>query len=122
MFRIIQGAFLLSMLALDLNYMVTAFIVLTAWEALTNWRIPVLITRMRFGQEGVEAMKPEPNKFEFEAERFQRVLIVVSLVLTWIIFPEIGWFFPWFIGAMLLVAGMTNVCLTAILGRYLGFR
>lgn len=121
-FRIIQGVFLLAMLSMDLDYMVTAFLVLTVWEAVTNLRVPVIVTRLRFGAQAVAAMKPEPNKLQFEAERFQRVLIGVSLLLTWVLFPDAGWFFPWFIAAMLLVAGLTNICPTALLGRYLGFR
>lgn len=110
------------MLSLDLDVMVTAFIVLTLWEALTNLRIPVLVTRLRFGAQGVEAMKPEPNKFAFEAERFQRIVLSVLLFFTWVVFPDVGWFFPWFVGAMLLAAGLTNICPMALLGRYFGFR
>lgn len=122
MFRIIQGIFLLSALALDLAPLINAFLFVTLWEAFTNLRIPILVTRMRFGQEGVEAMRPEPNKYQFEAERFERVLIATSLLLSWVVFHDAGWFFPWFVGAMLVVAGLTNICPAALFGRYLGFR
>jgi hypothetical protein len=137
-FRIIQGSYLLLALYFGLDVLVLAYLVLIAFEGLTNWRIPLIVNRFRYGKLAV-ASGPDPAtdnkidpsdtpaqcescKFNFEAERLLRIVVFVLLIFTVLIFPEPGWFFPWFIGAMFLMAGLTNICPMVLLFRYLGFR
>ena len=58
----------------------------------------------------------------FDAERVLRLLVAGMLVVTFVLFKEQAWFFPWFIGFMLFMAGMTNICPMVMFLRWLGFR
>ncbi len=137
-FRIIQGMYILCSLYFEQDVLILAYLVVIAFEGLTNWRIPLIVNRLRFGKLAVatDAVSlyttgPEPHirggkhnhyRFNFEAERVLRLTVFVLLIFTVLIFPELGWFFPWFIGAMFLIAGATNICPMVMLFRYLGFR
>ena len=130
-FRLIQGLYILLALYFELNVLVLAYLVVIAIEGLTNWRIPLIVSRLRYGKLVVatgpsdshgQGGKEEHYKFNFEAERVLRLAVFVLLIFTVLVFPELGWFFPWFIGAMLFMAGVTNICPMVLLFRYLGFR
>jgi hypothetical protein len=136
-FRLIQGSYILIALYFELDVLILAYLVVLAFEGLTNWRIPVIVNRLRYGKlamahgspaidtGGLGSGRDEPAekcKFNFEAERLLRIVVFVLLMFTVLIFPEPGWFFPWFIGAMLFMAGLTNICPMVLLFRYLGFR
>jgi len=135
-YRLIQGIYILLALYFELNVLIAAYMVVIVFEGLTNWRIPLLVSRLRYGNLAVahnagvlnatamHANLPEsqPCRFDFEAERLLRLVVFVLLIFTVLIFPELGWFFPWFIGAMLFMAGVTNICPMVMLFRYLGFR
>lgn len=159
-FRLIQGLYILLALYFEMDVLILAYLAVIAIEGLTNWRIPVIVNRLRYGKlavatdttvvntvniEGVmsaasvvsavnaesaadspvavaQSRKEQTYKFNFEAERLLRLVVFTLLIFTVLIFPESGWFFPWFIGAMLFMAGVTNICPMVMLFRYLGFR
>jgi hypothetical protein len=138
-FRIIQGLYILLALYFELDALIWAYLAVIAIEGITNWRIPRLINRLRSANlvtttgsasldeiaqsaADIQAVKTTHSAFNFEAERLLRVVVFVLLIFTVLIFPEPGWFFPWFIGAMLFMAGVTNICPMVLLFRYLGFR
>lgn len=136
-FRLIQGSYILLALYFELDALILGFLVVLAFEGLTNWRVPIIVNRLRYGKlaiahagaashagvpESGGHLPPETGKFHFEAERLLRIVVFVLLIFTVLIFPEPGWFFPWFIGAMLFMAGLTNICPMVLLFRYLGFR
>jgi len=137
-FRLIQGLYILLALYFELDVLILAYLVVIAIEGLTNWRIPMVVNRLRYGKwamasdsasvsvgsQDVESHghKEPIYKFDFEAERLLRLVIFILLIFAVLIFPESGWFFPWFIGAMLFMAGVTNICPMVMLFRYLGFR
>jgi len=120
-FRLIQGLYILIALYFGWDMLLYAYIALLGFEGLTNWRIPLLITRLRYGKAAV-SRDAVPAKFHFEAERALRLVVFTMLVFTVLVFPEPAWFFPWFIGAMLLMAGITNICPMVIMFRSLGLR
>jgi len=120
-FRLFQGFYILLALYFELDMLLYAYIGLLAFEGLTNWRIPLLVTRLRYGKPAVDH-EPTPAKYHFEAERVFRLVMFTILVFTVLVFPEPAWFFPWFIGAMLLMAGITNICPMVMMFRSLGFR
>ena len=133
-FRLIQGLYILFALYFEQDVLILAYLVVIAFEGLTNWRIPLIVNRLRYGKLAMATPAPlsttglpEPHdhahyKFNFEAERLLRLAVFLLLMFTVLIFPEPGWFLPWFIGAMLLMAGITNICPMVMLFRYLGFR
>ena len=134
-FRLLQGVHILLALYFELDVLIFAYLVVLAFEGLTNWRIPILVSRLRHAQpvaahagglqsvtEPVATSPSRGVKFDFEAERLLRLVVFVLMITTVLIFPEAGWFFPWFIGAMLFLAGLTNICPMVLMFRYLGFR
>lgn len=133
-FRLIQGVYILLALYFELDVLIFAYLVVLVFEGLTNWRIPILVSRLRHAQpvvahagelQSVAETSTAPTsggKFDFEAERLLRLVVFVLMIFTVLIFPEAGWFFPWFIGAMLFLAGLTNICPMVLMFRYLGFR
>ena len=125
-FRFIQGIYLLTALYLDQDLLIYIFLGVFVFEAITNWRVPTIVSRLRYGAK----LRPSAEMstvhikthYSFEAERMLRLTVALLLVLTFILFREPMWFFPWFIAIMLLSAGITNICPMVMFYRYLGFR
>jgi hypothetical protein len=93
-FRFIQGVCILSALYFELNTLLYSIIVLLGFEGFTNWRIPVLVSRLRYGKAAITE-ESAPPKFSIEAERALRLVVFTMLLLTVLVFPEAAWFFPW---------------------------
>ena len=74
-FRLIQGIYLLIALFLEIDVMIYAFMGVFAFEALTNWRIPGLVTRMRFGSDYAKTVDAATGRFSFEAERMLTFIV-----------------------------------------------
>ena len=91
--------------------MIYGLIALLSFEALTNLRVPVLVSQLRYGKTIVDI---DGNilwsPLIFNSERLLRIVVLIFLVLSCVLFPEPIWFFPWFVAAMLLLAGITNIC------------
>lgn len=123
-FRLFQGGIILLGLVLESDALLYFFVALSVFEALTGLRIPVLVTRVKqLATVGKTAPETWPAaKIAFEAERLMRLTVAILLTISFVIFPEETWFFPWFMGAMLVMAGITNVCPMVIYFRWLGFR
>jgi hypothetical protein len=120
-FRLIQGLYILTAQYFEWDMLLYAYIVLLGFEGVTNYRIPRLVSRLRYGKSPIDT-EQEPSKYRFEAERALRLVVFTLLILTVVVFPESAWFFPWFIGAMLLMAGVTNICPMVMMFRGLGLR
>lgn len=120
-YRVMLGGTLLVFLFFKLEYFIYIYIAFLFFEGVTNLRIPRLITMLRFGNK---AGRPPENKykFNFEAERLMRFVMGLFLILTVIVLPEQAWFFPWFIGFMLMLAGIVNLCPVVLTLRWAGFR
>ncbi|MBU1192890.1 MAG: DUF2892 domain-containing protein [Gammaproteobacteria bacterium] len=123
-FRFILGAALILLLYLQADMFVYAYIGVLLFEGITNWRVPILVSKLRYGKEfrPQDALGPGCSRIPFDAERTLRLLVAAFLILTFIMFPEQTWFFPWFIGFMLFMAGLTNICPMVMGLRWAGFR
>lgn len=124
-FRIVQGVYLLCALFFEVDAMIYAFIAVFLFEAATNWRIPILVSRLRYGavaKTSSQTGATSSSRFNFEAERMLRITVDVLLWVSFILYPEQLWFVPWFIAVMLLLAGITKICPMVIFYRYCGFR
>lgn len=124
-FRLIQGLCILLALYFEVPMIIYVYMAVILLEALTNYRIPIIVSRLRYGKEAVDEMPIDSSctfKFSFEAERMLRVVVFGLLLLTYVMFSEALWFFPWFIGVMLMLAGITNICPMVMAMRALGFR
>ena len=122
-YRLVQGVYLITALYIENDTMVYALMVLLSVEALVNIRVPVLIAHLTTGVDDyVEDTNGECYTFSIESERLLRFFVVLFLVLSYVLFPEPAWFLPWFVGAMLLLAGITNICPMVMMFQFVGFK
>jgi hypothetical protein len=127
-FRLIVGSLLLAFLYFDLDAGIPALIAVLTLEGITNYRIPVLVSRLRVaGQDGFDdsgELAPEAHsaRIPFDAERAWRLSVAVMLIVTVYVFSEPLWFFPWFMGFAIFGAGLSGVCPVLISLKLLGFR
>lgn len=120
-YRLVQGLYLFFALYFEQDMMMYIFIGLMAFEGITNWRIPVLIAKSRKALNTVTA-EEQCLTFSLESERLLRLVVMIFLILSYVIYPDPVWFFPWFVAAMLFLAGITNICPMVIMFRLAGFR
>jgi hypothetical protein len=126
LYRFIFGLVLLVALYFEAHYLVYAVIIISLVEAVTNWRIPLLVSRLRFhndgelneGSLGINFRQSIP----FDAERMWRITVVLMLAISYFSFPDTLWFFPWFMGFAILGAGISGVCPIFLGIKWLGFR
>jgi len=127
-FRLILGTMLFTALTLSalLESQLPVYIVLgvIAFEGITNWRIPILVTRLRYGDNYQQYLKKsEPNDRllgKIEAERFLRLVVLLFVCLPFMVSNEYIEFIPWFVATALALAGITNICPMVMMLRYLG--
>lgn len=123
-FRLLLGVTLLLILFFEWNDLLYVYIGIITFEGLSNWRIPTLISKLRHGPAyfviAVDA--PRTYKYNFEAERAFRLVIAAFLVVSCCVFPKTLWFFPWFMGFALSMAGITGICPISLSFKKLGFR
>ncbi len=127
-FRIILGGLLLTALYFDLHLLVWGLIGILAFQGITNWRIPVLVSRLRYGP-GTHlnrccASSPDgaPARIHFESERALCLLVSLVLIPTYGPWNAQFWIVPWFIGFALFGAGLSGLCPMVLGLRKLGFR
>ena len=127
-YRFLFGLTLLLALYFQIHYIVYVLIVLAVLEGLTNLRIPVIVARLPGNLGGQVPMQenltvaPSRCKYSFEAERALRLLMATILFLSYVLFPKHLWFVPWFIGFALFGAGVSGVCPSLSLLKWMGFR
>jgi hypothetical protein len=122
--RLLLGGILLGILFFEWNDLLYVYIGIVTFEGLTNWRLPNLISKMRRRPAFLEIAvdTPRTSRYNFEAERAFRLVIAILLLVSCCVFPETLWFFPWFVGFALFMAGITGICPISISLKNLGFR
>lgn len=122
-YRFVLGAALTLLLYFHLEAMIFVYIGVLLWEALTGWRVPVMVSRLRYGPEfRVEAGAAGSYRFAFEAERGMRLVFACVLTATFYgLSPEL-WYLNWLIAIALFLSGMVNFCPMVVILRWLGFR
>jgi hypothetical protein len=124
-FRAILGVSLLILLGLGWEEGIYAYMGLLLFEGITNWRIPIIISRSRYKDKNLQHVNQcgaIQAKISFDAERMLRVVIFTFLVITYVLYKDLLWWFPWFIGIMLCSAGLTGICPMVMMLRAFGFR
>jgi hypothetical protein len=148
-YRALLGGLLLIALSFDLNLLMYGLIVTLLIEGVTNWRIPLLVDRLRRVSPNTEnqytnwrtpqlinklrrnqqnaatntyASGRRSYRFAFEAERAWRLLVGSLLVLSFIFFYQVLWFIPWFMGFAIVGAGASGICPMEFSLKRLGFR
>ena len=129
-FRLISGMILWAILLFSTiyqnNQLMVVFCAVLLFEGITNWRIPGLISKVRFGHltrdDTQLSVDSDSIIGSIEAERMMRFMIVMFLAVSFFTLPDILWFFPWYIAGMMIVAGITNICPMVMFLRWIGFR
>jgi Inner membrane protein YgaP-like, transmembrane domain len=107
------------------DYAMYALLILFLLEAFTNWRVPILISRLRFPNENIKVTEGENKNctLNYEAERMLRLIVFTLIVMSYISFTaQLFWFFPWFVGLMLILAGVTGICPMVMILRWAGLK
>ncbi|MBU1192794.1 MAG: hypothetical protein KKA36_03070 [Gammaproteobacteria bacterium] len=127
-FRLIVGTLLLAFLYFELPGAIPILIGVLLLEGITNYRIPLIVSRLRLAGQGAFAdsceLTPEAHlaRIPFDAERAWRLAVAAMLAITVYVFNEQLWFFPWFMGFAIFGAGLSGVCPVLISLKLIGFR
>jgi len=126
-FRLLLGLLLLALLYFEYFRAVHYLAAYLLFEAITDLRLPRVISRLLRRDTGsVADVQPmnihAPVRFGFEAERALRVTIVLILVMAVWVYPHQLWWMAWFVGFALVGAGVSGICPMLTSLRILGFR
>jgi hypothetical protein len=127
-FRLFIGGCILAVLCLELRPLMIGLIAVLLFEGFTNWRIPLLVSRLRYGAEAPPAIEkacwpiPAFFKINFDAERAWRFTVAIMLCITYLLFYDQAWFIPWFMGFAIFGAALSGVCPMLLSLKLLGFR
>jgi len=121
-FRVILGLWLLVALCFELHVMTLALVGLLSFEGITNWRIPILLCRLRGQPSPTGSSIDIQNWIPFDAERLLRLILVLFLMSSYLLFPQYLWWLPWFVAFALLAGGLTEICPMVLILRWVGFR
>ena len=122
-YRLVFGLAILLALYFDLTYFMYGLISLIFVEGITNWRVPLLVNRfMQVPGADVSPTEPFDFRWPLQVERAWRLVVAFMLFLTAVLFNEIVWFLPWFMGFAILGAGVSGVCPMLLGLRFSGCR
>ncbi|MHB8746802.1 MAG: hypothetical protein ACYC7I_09810 [Gammaproteobacteria bacterium] len=128
LFRLLTGSCIIMALYFDLRNLMVGLIALLLFEGLTNWRVPLLISRLRYGAGTAMARDETPWPVQarfnigFDAERAWRFTVAVLLFFTYLLFYPQAWFMPWFMGFAIFGAGLSGICPMLISLKLIGFK
>lgn len=127
-FRLLLGPILLLALYFDQFTALAGIIAFLVFEGLTNWRLPLLLARLR-GQAPLTApadvadvTAPAHPSIPFDAERAFRLVVAAMLFLSLFGLRDYLWWLAWFIAFAVFGAGVSGVCPMLIFLRLAGFR
>lgn len=122
-FRIIMGLWLIAGLYLNSAEIIYAFLATLLFEGITNFRIPKIISKIRYGQNPPFKEKTSSTyKISFEAERALRFIVAAFVATPFLESLHFFWWLPWFVGFALIGAGLSGICPMVLALRYAGFK
>ena len=123
-YRLILGALLLVSLYLEIDYLMYFLIGMLFFEGATNLRVPLLLRRLQGESAAVGDPAPtqRTTRFNLEGERAWRLIVGLMLFITYLLFYDTMWFFPWFMGFAIFGAGASGVCPVLIGVKWAGCR
>lgn len=116
-YRLVLGTLLLASLYFEIRYLMYFLIAMLFFEGATNLRLPSLLRRLQ-GEPPIQQVA----RSGFEAERAWRLIVGLMLLITYVLFYETLWFFPWFMGFAIFGAGASGVCPVLIGAKWAGCR
>jgi hypothetical protein len=123
-YRLILGILLLVSLYFDISYLMYFLIGMLFFEGITNLRTPLLLRKRQGVSSADSNLAPFHHncRFSFEAERAWRLIVGLMLFITYVLFYDVLWFFPWFMGFAIFGAGASGVCPVLIGVKWAGCR
>ncbi len=125
-YRMVMGTALLILLYTEIDMLGYVIIGVILTEGITNLRLNLLITRLRnkFGATLSETDGPprENYRFNFDAERAQRIMVAVSFAALFIYAPKELWIINWLFAFGMLISGIVMFCPIIALFKAVGFR
>ena len=127
LFLFVVGAFILISLYIEIDMMMYVLCLWLLLEAITDIRLTTLTQKLmrRTVPPGLTVFQTQ-IRFDFDAFRVLRITVSVLLVAAFILINEyhieVLWFVPWFLGFAILGAGVSGICPTILLIRWIGFR
>lgn len=122
-YRFALGTALVLVLYFHLEPLQYVYVSILLWEGLTGYRIPVMVSRLRYGSDYHDPTRdPSEYRFVFEAERGMRLAFAAVLITTFFFVPADFWYIGWLAAIALYVAGLVNYCPMVMILRWLGFR
>ena len=113
---------MLISLYFELKYLVHLLIALMIFEGITNWRIPLLIKRLRGIPAGVDINSKSNCRINVDAERIWRLFIGITFLVSYVFFPDQLWIVPWFLAFVIFGAGASDVCPGLLAIKKIGFK
>ncbi len=122
-YRFVLGAVLTLLLYLHIEALQYVYVGVLLWEALTGFRIPLMVSRWRYGANYHEVQgDPATFRFIFEAERGMRLVFAAVMIAAFFVVTVDYWFISWLVAMMLFLSGLVNFCPMVALLRWIGFR
>ncbi len=120
LYRLIYGSIMLVALYFNISVLIYFLIGLMILEGVTNWRVPLLVNKLRGISPRVDVNAGSKCRIPIEAERIWRLMIGLTFLLTYVFFAEPLWFVPWFLAFVIFGAGASDVCPGLIAMRKVG--
>ena len=126
-YRLLVGSLILIGLYYDLHGLMVGLIAVMLFEGLTPWRMPVLVAKYNHVQLPACSQRVlwggnSAFNIPFHAERAWRLVVAMMLTVTYLLFYDAVWFFPWFMGFAIFGAGLSGICPVLIFLQLLGFK
>lgn len=109
-YRLIFGMLMLISLYFNLRYLVYFLIATMIVEGVTNWRVPLLVGKLRGIPASTDVNAGSSCRINVDAERVWRLAIGFTFLLAYVIFHDPLWFVPWFLAFVIFGAGASDVC------------
>ena len=122
-YRFVLGAVLTLLLYFHLEPLQYVYVGVLFWEALTGFRVPLMVSRLRYGANYSDVQRdPVAYRFKFEAERGMRVVFGMVTIAAFFVIPADYWFVSWLVAIALFLSGLVNFCPMVAILRWIGFR
>ncbi len=123
-YRLIFGGLMLVSLYFEISYLMYSLIGILFFEGVTNLRVPLLLNKLQGASMEDSQLAPIQlnGRFSFEAERAWRLIVGLMLLITYVLYYDLLWFFPWFMGFAIFGAGASGVCPVLIGVKWAGCR
>ena len=122
-YRFVLGTALTLLLYFHIEPLQYVYIGVLLWEALSGFRIPQMVSRVRYGADYNDGPSDATHyRFAFESERGMRVVFAAVMILAFFVVSPDYWFISWLVAMMLFLSGLVNFCPMVTMLRWIGFR